>query len=102
MAASSYRYVFDRAVPFDEVHDTLHLALMAVESMHGRTRVRLDCSLDVDEDAHAVAIDASSPMGQQLNEIFSGYIAREFGDDAFVVQHLVAPPSPQPSVAAAP
>lgn len=93
MAASSYRYVFDRAVPFEEVRDTLSLALLAVESMHGPTRVRLGCTFDADERTHAVTIDARSAIGRQLNEIFSGYAAHEFGDDAFVVQRPAAHPS---------
>lgn len=86
MTVSRYRYIFDRAVPFEEVCDTLHLALLAVISMHGETRVRLACDFERDELAHAVVIDASNAIGRQFNEIFSGFVAREFGDDAFVIQ----------------
>lgn len=95
MALSGYRYVFDRAVPFEEVRDTLHLALLAVTSMHGQTRVRLECAFACDELAHAVEVDASSELGRQLNEIFSGFVAREFGDDAFVIQRPLAHGNPQ-------
>lgn len=86
MTVSRYRYIFDRAVPYEEVCDTLHLALLAVVSMHGETRVRLECDFERDEFAHAVVIDATSDISRQLNEIFSGFVAREFGDDAFVIQ----------------
>ncbi|MEX2388093.1 MAG: hypothetical protein WD534_09455 [Phycisphaeraceae bacterium] len=86
MALSGYRYIFDRGVCFSEVCDTLHMALLAVTSMHGQTRVRLECAFECDEPAHAVVIDAASELGRQLNEIFSGFVAREFGDDAFVIQ----------------
>ena len=86
MTPHSYRYVFDRVVRFDEVRDTLQLALLAVESMYGRTAVRLSCSCDVDEPSNAIAIDTASEIGRRLNEVFAGYISREFGDDAVVIQ----------------
>ncbi|MFA9478063.1 hypothetical protein ACERK3_07105 [Phycisphaerales bacterium AB-hyl4] len=95
MALSGCRYIFDRGVCFAEVCDTLHLALLAVTSMHGETRVRLECAFECDERAHAVVIDATLAVGRQLNTIFSGFVAREFGDDALVIQRPPGHANPQ-------
>jgi hypothetical protein len=92
MVSNVYRYVFTEHIPFGEVEDTLQLALITLESLHGEVRVRLDARYAVEESKRACVIDASTEVGQQLNEIFLGYLRREFDDDAFEVKRVESEP----------
>ena len=86
MPREVYRYVFSEHVPFDDVLDTVDLAVIAVQSLHGEERTRLDARFVSDPKRRTLAIDATTPVGQALNQLFVGYARREFGDGAFEVQ----------------
>lgn len=95
MAREIYRYVFNPLVPFPELIATLELALIAVESLHGDTRARMDVSFAGRPLTRTLVIDASTHVGQALNQIFVGYIRREFGETSFTVSRC--PPASTPS-----
>lgn len=88
MAREVYRYVFNDSVPFAEVLATVDLALIAVESIHGESRSRLDARFSDDVAKRSVVIDAGTDVGQALNQVFVGYVRREFGEIAFRVERL--------------
>lgn len=88
MSREVYRYAFGRDVAFAEVLATLDLSLIAVESMHGESRSRLDARFVNDETKRAIVIDASTDVGRTLNQVFIGYVRREFGETAFRVERL--------------
>lgn len=93
-----YRYVFDSTVHMTEIRDSLRLAILAVESMHGRFRVLRDLAVECDFTRREVIVDGSTEVGRNLSDIFAGYVSREFGDDAFTVAREVLHTSPeQPS-----
>lgn len=92
MPREVYRYAFGQDVPFAEAMATLELALIAVESMHGESRARLDGRFASDPAERVLVIDASTPVGQALNQIFVGYARREFGESAFTVTRRVGEP----------
>ena len=81
-----YRYAFDPSVPPDEVEDTLLLAVLAAESLHGKSRVRLDATYCFDSKKHACVIDAGTDVGRDICRIFTGFVIREFGERAFSVR----------------
>ncbi len=85
MTCEVYRYVFNPQVPFDEVLATLDLALIAVESLHGEARARMDARFAGHPLAWTLVIDASTHVGQALNQLFVGYARREYGETAFSV-----------------
>jgi hypothetical protein len=102
MPRDVYRYVFDEAVPFAEVLATVDLALIAVESLHGESRSRLDARFTDDPGKRAVVIDAATNVGQALNQVFVGYARREFGEGAFKVERVDrVPAAAQPAGAPA-
>ena len=90
-----YRYTFNENVPFQDVEQSLLLAVLAVECLHGESRVRLDAGYCIDEDDCACVVDASTPVGQDISKIFTGFCIREFGQDAFRVERVAAAPTPQ-------
>lgn len=97
------RYSFRPDVPMREVEETLHLSLYGAEGIHGAARVRLDAGYAIDEKARTLVVDASTAVGETVVQLFTGYVGREFGEDAFLVERVVSdeplPPQegPQPA-----
>ena len=97
MSREVYRYSFVPAIPMAEVEESLLLAVLAAESLHGRSRVRLDVSYAVDAGKRACVIDASPPVGRDLCRIFTGFLSHEFGERAFTVRRVeTVPHAPRP------
>ena len=91
MSAETYRYKFTPSVSFEEVESSLVLAIMATESLHGQSQVRLDAAHAVDAAKRSCVVDASTPVGRDINRLFTGFIGREFGPDAFTVERIEDP-----------
>jgi hypothetical protein len=81
-----YTYRFRRHVDLDELQDTLTLSVLGTENLHGRSRVRLDAWYRLDRQRRTCQIDASTKVGEDLNQLFAGFIAKEFGEQAFQVR----------------
>lgn len=93
MPRDVYRYVFTNLATLSEALATLDLALIAVESLHSEARARLDGRFVSDPERRSLVIDASTPVGQALNQIFTGYARLEFGEDAFRVERIDRAPA---------
>jgi hypothetical protein len=91
-----YRYSFLPHVPLEEIEATLLLAVWGTASLHGEAQVRLDAAHFLDRDQRACVIDATTPVGRDINRLFVGFVQREFGNDAFRVERVVAANNPQP------
>ena len=85
MPREIYRYRFNSAVDITDVEASLLLALLATESLHGESQVRLEASHAMDVEGRTCVIDAGSNVGRDLNRLFVGFVRREFGEDAFRV-----------------
>lgn len=83
-----YRYALCRPIPFPDVLATLNLSLLAVESIHGEERTRLDARYVSDPKRFALVIDAETEVGQALNQVFTGFARREFGETAFKIERV--------------
>lgn len=81
-----YKYNFNSTVPMNEVENSLLLAVMAAESLHGRTMVRLDASFCLDPNKRSCVVDATTEIGRAIARIFTGFLTREFGEEAFKVE----------------
>ena len=88
MPREVYRYSFERTVSFTEALATLDLAILAAESLHGECRARLDARFIDDEMTRTIVIDASTEVGRCFNQVFVGFVRREFGDRSFRVERL--------------
>jgi hypothetical protein len=85
MEQAIYRYKATDDISFKEFEKSLLLAVLAVESLHGRSAVRLGVSFYLDEKERACVVDASTGVGLDLARIFTGILAEEFGEEAFAV-----------------
>lgn len=100
MTRSIVRYTFSQSVNMREAEETLLLAVLAVESLFGESTVRLDASFSVDSSRRACVIDAGTEAGQAICRVFTGFLTREFGHDAFEI-HRVDPPAAKETPACA-
>ncbi len=99
MGHGIYRYTFASAVAFDELEATLLLAVWAAESLHGDTLVRLDAAHCMDPVKRACVVDARTAVGRDLNKLFAGLVAREFGAGSFEVRRIDGFPPLSPAAA---
>jgi hypothetical protein len=81
-------FIFDASVDMTEVDNTLSLARVAVESIHGQDRVTLEMHATVDPPLRSCQIDTSLDLGRTLAVVFAGFVRREFGDDVVRVQRI--------------
>jgi hypothetical protein len=83
-----YRYKFNIEADMDEIEFSLLVAILAAETLHGESTVRLDARHTFDQTARQCVIDASTPVGRDLAKLFVGFLNREFGPDAFTVERV--------------
>jgi hypothetical protein len=81
-----YNYGFRRHIDINDIQDTLTLAIIGAENLHGRSRVRLDGWWRLDRQRRRCVIDASTEVGETIARLFTGYLAKEFGESAFTVR----------------
>lgn len=96
MAAEIYHYQFTPDTPSQEIEETLHLAVLAAECLHGQSRVRLDVSYCMDPDQRTCVVDAGDDVGRDIVRIFTGFAIHEFGEEAFTVRKVERKPRIQP------
>lgn len=83
MAEGTYVYRFFPDIDLSEVEDSLMLAAMATEGLHGRSRVRLETRFVLDRQGRECQIEARTQAGRDLARIFTGLLQQQFGEDAF-------------------
>lgn len=88
MSIDIYRYRFIPSVLFEDVEASLVLALLATESLHGESQVRLDAAHAIDASKRSCVVDASTAVGRDLNRLFAGFVTREFGAHSFQVERV--------------
>jgi hypothetical protein len=86
MIQDIYRFEFFEDVSLTDIEETLLLAIVATESLHGESQARLDVGHYFDPTVRACVIDAGTAAGRDLNRLFVGFLRREYGDDSFRVQ----------------
>jgi hypothetical protein len=93
-----YRYTFAPDAPIEEVESSLLLAILAAEGLHGEADVRLDAAHYFDAAGRTCVIDATTPVGRDLNRLFVNFLRREFGEDCFQVERATRA-RPEPAAA---
>jgi hypothetical protein len=88
MSQTVYRYQFNKKVPLQEVEDSLMLAVLAAEGIHGRSRLQLDAKFLLDKGKKTCVIDAGNEVGIHIACIFTEFLSRQFGEQAFQVKRV--------------
>jgi hypothetical protein len=92
MTKETYRYTFEPSARMQDVEEALLLAVLAVESLHGQSRVRMDAAYCLNAEKRVCVIDATSQVGRDICRIFTGFAIREFGEHAFSVRRADGAP----------
>ncbi|MEK6675501.1 MAG: hypothetical protein AABZ47_07595 [Planctomycetota bacterium] len=93
MKKNTVCYTFSPSVGMREAEDTLILAVLAVESLFGEFKVRLEASYWVNALLRTCAVDAGNEVGRAICRVFTGYISLEFGEKAFEIHRVNTPAS---------
>lgn len=86
------RFQFERRVEMEDVEDSVAVAICAAEGLHGSARVRLDARYEIDPERGVCVVDVTSPVGESVAQILTGFLIQEFGEDAFRVERLPGEP----------
>ena len=85
MITKGYRYKFAEGVRLRDAEDTL---LLAAEGIYGQSRVRMDAAYVVDALPRAIVVDGATQVGRDVSGVFTSFLMKEFGPDAFRVRRL--------------
>jgi len=88
MITDGYVFRFRSAEALRQAAATLRLALVAAGGIHGETRVRMDAAHATDPVLCAIAVDASTEVGQDVAGIFTALVGLVFGTAGFTVRPL--------------
>ena len=91
-----YRYSFGERIPTVEAEESLMLAVLAAECIHGRSALRLAGAFLFDTKKRSCVIDGSTEIGQHIAAIFTGFLGKQFGDEAFKIEKVKKAPSGHP------
>jgi len=81
-----YRFSFSDDLDMTNVEETLLFSLIVIEQLHGESATRLEARTLLDLERRKCVIDASRRIGRDLARLFTGFLTREFGPDAFEVE----------------
>ena len=85
-----FEFRFCDTAPAEEIEATIVLTLLALESLHGEAKVRLEARHHFDSERRTCLVDATSQVGQDFARLLTGFARREYGDDGFSIRHLAA------------
>jgi hypothetical protein len=83
-----YKYTFLPSIDIVDVEATVTLAALATESLHGEARMQLEGRHAFDAEQRTCLIDASGEVGRDFNQLFLGFMRREFGRESFCVNRI--------------
>ena len=90
MIVHGYRYKFLSLTAAAQAEETLLLAMVAAEGLHGESRVRMDARYATDPKLFTIVVDVSTVVGEDIASIFTAFIARELGQGKFLVHRLTS------------
>ena len=96
MSKTVYRYQFEPEVPLDEAETSLIMSIVAAEALHGQPAVRLSLRYLFSEEKRVCVVDGDNEVARQVVLIFTQFLLRQFGDDAF---QITQPPKKHPESA---
>jgi hypothetical protein len=89
-AMEIYEYTFADSVRMQEVEETLLLAVIAIEGLHGRAKVNLDAKFEFSEADRTCRIDAGNRVGRDIARVLTGLLASDIGEENFRVRRAAA------------
>ncbi len=79
-------FKFEDTIPIQDLIDTLSLARIGVESLHGAAKAQIEIRQHINERERRIAIDATTDCGRDLAKLFTGFARKEYGWQAFTIE----------------
>jgi len=86
MNKTIYRYQIKDGILMNAVKDSLLLSIMATESLYGRSRINLEARFRLENTSRVCIIEVGTQIGETIACVFTGFLIREFGEQAFKVE----------------
>ena len=81
----AYQFKFCESVPIEAVEESMGLAILAIQSLHGESLTRLEARHHLDLEAARCVVDAQTGVGEDLARVFTGFCTHQFGPTGFTV-----------------
>ncbi len=83
-----YRFRLHANVPMAEVRESLKLAILAAEGLHGAAQVRLDFAYCADDEKRTLVLEARGEAGIAVIRMFTGFLSQQIGETGFRVERV--------------
>lgn len=93
MSSDLVRFKFGDATAFADAERSLHLALLAADALHGTTQMRIEARVWIDAPSFTCVVDAATAAGRSIARIFTGFVERMLGEDAFEIDRVGVRPA---------
>jgi hypothetical protein len=80
------RFKFNREVDREVIEWHIAQSILASEGVFGQAKVRLNAAYLAAD--NKVVIDVSSPVGENIAEVFTWRMTKEFGEESFSVERI--------------
>ena len=101
MTKDDYRFRISKGSTMHEVEETLLMAVIAAEGIHGRAQVRLDGRFNLDPEKRLCTINSDNKVGEDIAKIFAEFLRLDLGEEGFRVGGPKKPSRSCPSNAGA-
>jgi hypothetical protein len=88
MYEKQYEFTFADKVDMEAIEGILLLAVVSVEGIHGRARVRLDADYHSDPASNTCRINEDNDIGRDICRVFTEFLSLELGEELFSVRHV--------------
>ena len=86
MSEPAYSYKINDEESMPSVEETLLLAVIAAEGLHGRSKINMDASFRLIEKDRVCEIDVGNDVGADIARIFTALLTITLGEQAFKVE----------------
>lgn len=83
-----YRFTFPKQTRRSLIEQAIADAIFATECLHGPSKVRLGAGYYLARGRSQCVIETGSKVGEQIAQLFAGYMNRELGPETYRVERL--------------
>ena len=80
------KFIFKKPVSREFIEEQIAFAILSAECTYGAAKVRLNAAYLAADDK--VVIEASSPVGEHVAEVFTGLMIKFVGERNFTVERI--------------
>ena len=81
-----YKFNFSKDIPVDDIEDSLMVAALAAEALHGRAAMKIDLMFQFNKKSRICVVDAETQVGCDIARILTTFITKGYGESSFDVE----------------